>query len=477
MGSQHDDDHPASPPVHADGSGHAQMPVLGAGVQHNTFAGSQANADIVLVITHLQRCVEAVPGRATVFSLEITNRGDRARRLTLRPVGVPGSVCAITPGMVVVRPNESVSAKVSLQARAAVPEAGERELAVEAVDADTGAQNGTRWQSNRKRLRILARPDLTLNVAKPPTRDGTSTTYRTSVTVANTGNTRLAGTVQAPSALWIMTNTRVDPGRRFVDASLVRLPGEFELGPGTSAEIPLSVVFPDQPVTEQRWDLLLRVKADRSGIEDRMCSVPVLQLGQSDAPETATPPTAGPPPVEESWMSGRVAVPRVFLVLGFVAIVAAALAGSLVGERLHATPAVASTTPSPSSEVRIVATTPPAALDASSATAYTVMPCALGTWVVFLSSSGGSNADAEASTSMRYEAKRARYVDTKHTYQINASRWDDACPKAREYVGKKGGPAWRMVWIGPVQSEQSAKEVCALLQKPNKYDCLWRPTA
>jgi hypothetical protein len=328
--------------------------------------------------------------------------------------------------------------------------------------------------SNQKGLRILPRPDLTLNVAKPPERYGQSTTYRTSVKVTNTGNTRLSGTLHAPSILWIMSNTKVDPGRRFVDASLIRIPGEFELGPGTSADIPVSVTFPDEPDTDQRWDMLLRVKADRSGIDERVCSVPLVQVGRPEVVQIE-PGVDGGPAEWTSWMSGRVAVPKILVVLAAVAVLAAAAEGVFITTRMSPAPAAASVSPLASSEVALSAGPAPSA-DPPAVPLYTTMPCAPNTWVVFLSSFGGPDADRDTDKAMRYEARRARFVDGGRAYDIKASPWDQACPAARSYVGPHGDSTWRLVWIGPVTSKQKARRICDRLEKPSPYDCLWRPT-
>jgi hypothetical protein len=271
-----------------------------------------------------------------------------------------------------------------------------------------------------------------------------------------------------------MSNTRVDPGRRFVDASLIRIPGEFELGPGTSADIPVSVTFPDEPATDQRWDLLLRVTADRSGIDERVCSIPLLQLGRSEVVRSE-PQVAGGPSEWTSWISGRIAVPKILLVLAAVAVLAAGGEGVFIATRMSPAPAAASISPL-ASAVALSASPAPSA-EPPVTPLYTTMPCVPNTWAVFLSAIHGPEADRDTDRVMRFEAARASAVDEKHAYEIKASRWEQACPMAREYVGSNGDSTWRLVWIGPVKSEHRARQICGWLAKPNEYDCLWKPTA
>jgi hypothetical protein len=455
--------------VHAEGSGNAQMPVLGTGVQNNTFAGGEANRDVVLILNYRNKIAELSAATAVVFSLEVANHGNRTRRLGLRPVGVPAASCSVVPESVVVRPNEAQTAKVVLRAAATTPEAGDREVSIAATDLDIDGRAGGNWASNARQISVLAKPDLFVGVAGAPVRVDGSTTYRTVVTVRNVGNTRLSGNVEVPAAEWLLAN--IKPGGRPVDASLVTCPGGFELGPGADAKIPVTIAFPDEPGVDQRWDLLLRVSTTRNDLNPRLCRVPLVQLG--GAPEPAPAPQI-PAVQTETWLSHRAKVPVSLLVAGTIA---AAAAGLLLGRSTVPTAAAVTrpTSAAPELASAPIASTQPSP-EVSTAAVYSPMPCPTGQWIILIATVEGGYADSDVAMVVRYERDRATRTDRKHVYSINATPFGLACPRVRAWVTRKDKMSTRLLWIGPVASEAAGNRVCSRLKRTS-WDCYPRPAA
>jgi hypothetical protein len=298
--------------------------------------------------------------------------------------------------------------------------------------------------------------------------------YFSKIVVVNSGNTRLAGNLQVPDETWLAGNVTFNPRVRYVRATQVSMAGHFELGPGQRTDIPIEMTFPETPVKERAWELPLRADVNRPDLDFKYFSIPIQQFSRHDVtgPGANDPESARPDP----WLDGRVEIRRLRLMAAMVAVIVAIagaaylgrITGPGYGEQDLPTVQVAADQASPSSS-------PSASPTRLNLDFYEVMPCTPGTYVAFLSSTNGPDADMQTARTLDLEIRRERFVLRALPIPIHASRWDDACPRARSYVGPKGDSSWRLVWAGPAISAEEAENFCVLLQKPNDWDCLTMP--
>jgi hypothetical protein len=257
------DEQEPRPPQHinASASGHAQMPIA-AGNMINYWGDAANQRDFRLHLHHEADEVVLEPDRATPFAIEIRNDAASEQRLELLVPEMPDRTYQIRTAdgvlhpkgkaIVSVPPSADVVATLIVRCRPQEPPAGPRDISVFAADP----ANRQRYATSRpKRVRVLPKPALKLDAA-PFTQVPGTMRYTTQVAVTNSGNARVAGTIEAvPPA----PAGQVPPWRAACE-------GSFELLPGASGSVTVSVALIGRGLGERTLRVPLRAAVDRDGV-------------------------------------------------------------------------------------------------------------------------------------------------------------------------------------------------------------------
>jgi hypothetical protein len=449
--------------VNAEGTGNAQMGVLGQGQQWNVFGGAD-NHDVTVVIAHEHNEIAVRIGTDKRLSVEIINHGLRPRRLSLRVDGFPREVAIIHTTTAALAPGEATRTTVTLRCDSMTPEAGERPLRVVATDLDS---DGLSWRSDAKRILIPPRPDVRLALVGPENVVAAGR-YHAQVDLRNLGNTRVAGSVR----FFDQTDKNIrSPEMSFPGGHHNGHVTRFETAPGESAPLSLELMFPTQGWRRRRWEMSFQLSVERDDTSDTDHRFWVEQQGRladlANAVTNTFDAARGGDPRSVTLRRGA-------LLSGLaVAFVVAAVFGLVA--ILSPRPQVGTGQPAGSTAVEIpLEEAPPAS--AAPPDIYSAMPCVQGGWVIFLGAIAGEDSDTDAQFVFEHETARLGSIAPDSPYTVHASTMDGVCAKALDYVGTDS-PDRRFIWLAPlVSSKAEAKQVCVDLGKPLTYDCLPWPT-
>jgi hypothetical protein len=250
------------PPQHitANASGQAQMPIA-AGNMTNIWGDTAGHLDFRVHLHHEADEVVLTPAQDTPFTVEIRNDRPSERKLALHLINLPGGTLRIRtrdgvvgpPGetTVSVPPSDGVVVTMIVRCAATAPPAGPRDIHVRATDTVTG----DRLDSRPKSVRVQSRPALTLETVGFTRQPGT-TRYTAQLTVTNSGNARVAGTLvpMPPSQPGSMP-----PWNATCD-------GGFDLEPEEHGSVTVAVSLLSRAFGARAWRLPLHAAVDRDGV-------------------------------------------------------------------------------------------------------------------------------------------------------------------------------------------------------------------
>lgn len=457
-------DHDADPSVsiHAGGSGHAKMPILGQGTQRNYFGGVD-NRDIRVVIVHERDVIDLDGGSPRRVSVEIANHGLQARRLSLRAHGLP--LATVEPEIVSVRPGEEARAWLVLSSTPTKPEAGRRPVQVVATDAD-GSYNF--WESNEKTVDVPARPKVTVSEVPHSGRTSGVGPHRLAATVRNAGNTQLRVSLRYPGHTWIAGNMFMGRGGRLVTLDQLRFGADADLEPGEEGTLPFELWLPARGLRDRRWVVPLMVQASRAEAEPGFDQATVHQNGVLS--DLGLERAGRDAPIGHPRPAAQVSLPRWAVIAVCLAVLAA---GSVLAVNLW---------PVPGAEGGSTSARQPAPPPSGSPTQtprdpfddYVPLSCDKGN-VVFFATVGWPDVDHRiiaryAEDIAFYERERIKIINELGDSELRAdlvriSKLSPGCPTFDGFFLKDGPTRANQltIWYGPVSDDDKAT-ICATLR-------------
>lgn len=416
--------------------------------------GANADNDVEVVLQPEQPEVVVGPGReCTVIPLTVSSHLAEPVTVKLSLRGAPTPQWAVEPGEVTVHRDAPESAAIRLPCTATEPSAGPKHLRVVAKHRD-----GRTWPSDPS-ITVTVRPKPGLAVettGAPDVRGGEQTIP---LTVRNTGNTRLRGSLKR--------RTAPEGEAGYLPREAIAPPQggtpPFELNPGEAVERLVVVTLPPPEMTERKWKL--PIAAWLEGAEEP-CTVPELTVTQpgwlSEIP--------GHLQRLSSWSRVKHGPYR----RGTLAIwgVAVFIAGLLFGANVFYSPPAAVSAP-PSNETATTPSVPPRFAPVP----REPMPCTPGNAVVYLASMTKPEADEYAAyfVQREYSRMKALEIPADRRYAIHVTDRADLCPVLRRDLD--GNPKMAnfsaFIWIGAPANE--AAGICANLALPRNFDCVVKP--
>ncbi|MET8850836.1 hypothetical protein [Amycolatopsis sp. NPDC004625] len=411
----------------------------------NVNIGVHSDHDVEVVLQPEQSEVVVGPGdRHGVVPLTVTSHLAEPVTVELSLRGAGTSPWTVEPGEVTVRPGASASAAIRLPCKATEPSAGPKDLHVMAKQRD-----GRRtWRSERPvRVRVRADPGLAVEPKVVP--DVVEGRRTVAVTVRNTGNIRLAGSVKRRTA---------PEGAGYLPPAAVILPAEggvpFEVDPGATAEVPVGLVVPPPEMTRKTWKLPLAAWIE--GAEEP-CAVPGLTVTQPGWLSSWSQAEHGP--FRRSTLA--------------VMIVVVLLFGLLLGAIFFSSSQPAAVSAPPPSQLAAPAPVPPRFAPVP----REPMACTPGTAVVYLASMTKPEADEYAAYFVQRERSRmkALKLPAGQNHPIHVTDRAELCPVLREKLDRSPSMTEYVtfVWLDVPTSE--AAGICKNLDRPHPFDCLAVP--
>lgn len=283
-----------------------------------------------------------------------------------------------------------------------------------------------------------------------------SNTYRLDVLLTNVGNTRIDGTL-------LVDKTRT--GEDVVDPDWITPTDQYvKFGVNRHAELTINVEFDEQPLRDRHWRVPLRLQTRKDGeyIVSREISISQQgALGEAIDKLRAL----------RAWGGRTTAVRNGVLTVGAVVLLCGGIFLGMIS-RPESNKETASSTDKKGVETPISTTLAPVL---ASNFYQSMKPCRGDKFVVLLQTLQ-SGSDIHVKNAFADVDRRTRNFI--QDYRVKATKWGDVCQKTREVhtEGQGGDLSWRVLWLGPVDSQAAGGDICRRLQLTNSYDCVTRPT-
>jgi hypothetical protein len=425
-------------------------------VHGDVHIGAHPDHDVEIILQPEQsEVVLDVGSRCAVIPLIVNCHLSQPLTVKLSLRGAPTPRWTVEPSEVTVRAGVPEPAVLRLPCTATEPQAGPKYLRVVAQNRDGKRE----WQSEPPiTVTVQAKPGLAVQPkVAPSVLKGRKQTI--TVTVRNTGNTRLTGSLRR----W--TSSASDAGYLPKDAVEPPKGGTppFQLDPGGTAERPVVVTLPPPEMTARKWYLPIAAWLEGA---NHPCTVPELAVTQpgwlKQIPEHTRRLT--------SWGSVKHGpYRRVTLAISGIAVF---IVGLLFGSNVFSSQSTGAGTAvtTPSSRQNTTASPVPPLFEPVH---YKRMACATDTSVVYLASMTRREADAYAAYFVQREYGRMNTLKPplNQRYVIHVSDRSDLCPTLRRRLDQSPSMSEysTFIWISVPTSEASS--TCKNLGRPQAFDC------
>jgi Trypsin-like peptidase domain len=415
--------------------------------------------------------LEVIPGQPVLFVVELTNHGNRLRRLIPKVPGQLHEVSSFKSSVVPIAPGKTERVELVLTCTSNLPEAGSRFISVLATDEDKNEYGA----SNAREISVSPAPRLVLAIEKSERTDR-KTIWRVMVSVSNEGNTTERGKIYPKDSASISEHPPLGNRTRLLGEGTVRSES-FRITPGAGTRhVTLTVTLPDQAWRSRRWwTVLIPYGLDEL---DRRKSIPsdgallrIEQPGILSELSAYTRAMLGRGLRRAArWSRQPVTVARGLVAAALVATSALVLTmlmwrGVQATEKRPLTGAAITTVSS-----RTPSTPFPTELDVKTSYIFSRMDCRKGEYVARF---GKFDATGDFDNLLRRKLEiELRAQQRGMLLELNVSREREACP-GLPWPDERG-QGWIFLYAGPVASQQQANAICdgLALQSAN---CTLRP--